>query len=305
MGGITLQQMEVILMAAGATVCEIAADATDTTLPLAQVLVAGDFTDGRAYLPPGWNGSTSEPTPGTWTAITGQSADPTTGTAILTVASLGSKPVAGIRVYLRGPSQSITGTVTADQGKAGTTAWPVSEATLDDAAAAPGTAAPANAVQVGGTDGTDLRALATDASGRAQVTVATALPAGTAAIGSVAQGAAGTAPWLIGRRYAVVPGATADGTAVDAAANLFSAYYSAPSEGYVELTLEIASTGSAAVGQYTLDGGTTWWELRSGADLQPGQAGGWGIIVGSGQSFGVSFKTATTLGHVEARFVYL
>ena len=247
MGGITLQQMEVILMASGATVCEIATGATDTALPLAQVLVSGDFTNGRAYLPPGWNGSTSEPTPGTWTAITGQSADPTTGTAILTVSSLGSKPVAGIRVYLRGPSQSITGTVTADQGKAGSAAWPV----------------------------------------------------------TAAQGSAGSAPWLTGRQYAVVPNPTADGTAVDADANLFTDYYTAPSEGYVELTLTVDASGSAAVGQYTLDGGTTWWELRSGADLQPGQAGAWGIIVGSGQSFGVSFGTATTLGHVEARFVYL
>jgi 5-hydroxyisourate hydrolase-like protein (transthyretin family) len=66
--------------------------------------------------------------------------------------------------------------------------------TVDDAQGTPATTAPTQAVQIGGTDGTDLRALATDTSGRPQVTVATPLPAGTNAIGTVGQA---DAPWSI------------------------------------------------------------------------------------------------------------
>jgi hypothetical protein len=46
---------------------------------------------------------------------------------------------------------------------------PVSEATLDAAIAATGAVIPAKTVQVGGSDGTDIRTLATDASGRQKV----------------------------------------------------------------------------------------------------------------------------------------
>ena len=72
--------------------------------------------------------------------------------------------------------------VTADQGGTWTVealqdgAWTVSSTqgtspwvTADQADGSPGSTAPAKATQVGGTDGTDLRALLTDASGRLQI----------------------------------------------------------------------------------------------------------------------------------------
>lgn len=68
----------------------------------------------------------------------------------------------------------------------------VTEASLDGASATPGAAVPTKALQISGTDGTDARVLLVDTSGRALVTVATALPAGTNTIGSV--NIAGTLP---------------------------------------------------------------------------------------------------------------
>ncbi len=114
-------------MAAGATVCEVAPGATQVGVPLFEVLNSGDFAGGRLYLPPGWNGSTTQPMPGTWTAITGQSASLQTGTAILVVPQLPAVPIPGVRVYLLRPSQ-IGGTIgTVNQGGAGTAPWPVTD----------------------------------------------------------------------------------------------------------------------------------------------------------------------------------
>lgn len=61
----------------------------------------------------------------------------------------------------------------------------VTEATLDASGGAPAAAAPAKALQVGGSDGTDLRALLVDTLGRLQAVIASALPAGTNNIGHV------------------------------------------------------------------------------------------------------------------------
>lgn len=222
--------MEALLMASGATVCEVAADASTTEVPLFEALVAGDFPGGRLYLPPGWNGSPSAPTPGTWTTITAQAVAPTTGTAVLVVPALPAAPVSGMRVYLLRPGQ------------------------------------------VGG------------------------------ALGTVAQGAAGTAPWPVTNQPATVPDALADGSAVAAGAVLFSAAYAVPSDGAVLLTVAVASSGTAAKLQISWDGGTTWWTARSGAAVQPGQVVAIAVPVESGDSFQASFATATTLGRVRAMF---
>ena len=139
--------MEALLMAAGATVCEVAKDATVTSVPLMEALVDGDFPGGRLYLPPGWNGSPSAPTPGTWSTISAQEAAPTVGTAVLVVPTLPAAPVSGMRVYLLRPGQvgGVLGTV--GQGAPGTQPWPVTDqpATVPDALA-DGSAVSAGAV---------------------------------------------------------------------------------------------------------------------------------------------------------------
>lgn len=132
MGGVTYSQFEHLMMASGATVCSVAKDATTTEIPLYEVLVSDDFKDGRIYLPQNYNGSTvaTDAMPATWAAIGSQAADPTTGTAIIILASaLPAAPVDGMRVYLLRPVQvfSPPTTVTANQGTAGTNPWPITD----------------------------------------------------------------------------------------------------------------------------------------------------------------------------------
>lgn len=82
---------------------------------------------------------------------------------------------------------TVSGTVTANQGTAGATAWK----TTDAADGTPGSAKPATAIQVAGTDGVNLRTLSTDSSGVLNVnaafggTVTTALPPDRTVTGSI------------------------------------------------------------------------------------------------------------------------
>lgn len=68
-------------------------------------------------------------------------------------------------------------------------ALPVSEASLTSTIQAPGSASPSEAIQVGGTDGTNLRVLATDTLGRLEITSTGTLTdaSGTITAGGTAQ----------------------------------------------------------------------------------------------------------------------
>jgi hypothetical protein len=200
-------------------------------------------------------------------------------------------------IYRQVPTGSVSGTVTANQGTAGTQAWPVSESTIDGAGGAPGAAAPAKALQVAGNDGTDLRVLATDASG------AVKLAAGSNTIGAINQGAAGSTPWYVTTTPFRVANAVADGTAVSANQALFTASASIPADGMVLFTVDVDASGNAAELQVTRDSGAHWSVCLSGMQLQPGQEYAVAFQVSSGDAWNVSFAGATTIRHVCADFV--
>ena len=122
-------------------------------------------------------------------------------------------------------------------------------------------------------------------------------------IGKVDQGAAGSSPWPVTDQPTGLTGAKADGASVSADESLFSAYYTPTGDGTVLVTVAVDSSGTAAVLQETHDGGTKWWELRSGAKVQPGQEVAIALQVKKGESWGVSFAAATTLGTIFADWV--
>ena len=98
--------------------------------------------------------------------LDGTAGSPSTG--VLTIQGVGSGTAVPVSGTFYQATQPVSGTVTAEiEGHGG--------ATLD---AAPGAAIPTNAVMVGGSDGTDLRAIATDTGGQVKVLIenASAIP---------------------------------------------------------------------------------------------------------------------------------
>ena len=78
---------------------------------------------------------------------------------------------------------SLTGAIPAGTNTIGA----VTEANLDAAIGSQGATAPSKGLLIGGSDGTDLRAILTDSTGKPQVALASALPAGTNSIGAVTE----------------------------------------------------------------------------------------------------------------------
>jgi len=205
-------------------VAHVGPGATTTTIPLADLdLGSANLSGNLALLDAGALGPATPPTIATISSNTAAS---------LTVPALSAAPAEGSTVWLfsvatiqASASENIaqwSGTaVAAPQGDnadgvapvtsgvplilARLTAWTGSAwsrlklavsgslQVRDDATSATSAAAPSVATLVGGTNGTDLYPLLTDATGKPQVTVATALPAGTNTIGAVNQG---TSPWI-------------------------------------------------------------------------------------------------------------
>ena len=96
--------------------------------------------------------------------LDGTAGSPSTG--VLTIQGVGSGTAVPVSGTFYQATQPVSGTVTAEiEGHGG--------ATLD---AAPGAAIPTNAIMVGGSDGTDLRAIATDTGGQVKVLVENTVP---------------------------------------------------------------------------------------------------------------------------------
>jgi hypothetical protein len=103
------------------------------------------------------------------------------GSTLTLQTALGTTPAVGAPVVIY--PANVTVTANENVGEVGGVGVPT-----------PGTAYSGPVIPMGGNDGTDSRDIATDTSGRPQVTVATPLPAGTNAIGTVGQA---DAPWSI------------------------------------------------------------------------------------------------------------
>jgi len=170
MNNIGPQNLVAILSHVSASaVAQVGPNATTTTVPLIGAdLTQADFTGGFAMFDAGALGTNSPPTLAPIASNTATS---------LTFAAgvLSSAPQAGSNVWLYRP-QVFNVQVTAPENVAqwGGAAVEAADATgvvpfrLPYSEATPGAAAPARAVQVAGTDGTDLRALKTDADGTLQ-----------------------------------------------------------------------------------------------------------------------------------------
>ena len=139
--------------------------------------------------------------------LDGTAGSPSTG--VLTIQGVGSGTAVPVSGTFYQATQPVSGTVTAEiEGHGG--------ATLD---AAPGAAIPTNAVMVGGSDGTELRAIATDTGGQVKVLIenASAIPvslSGNQAV-NIAQ-VAGATPSKTNGLF-VVPGDNANSITMKAA----------------------------------------------------------------------------------------
>jgi len=211
---------------------------------------------------------------------------------------------------------------------------------------APGSAAPASAVQVAGTDGTDLRALSTDTSGHLNTNVVSALPAGTNTIGAVnaiqsgswtvadstLAGASG-APASAAPSQAVQVAGT-DGTdlraiattssgqvlvspvasppatlvlnekalATSATTAIMAAAYTVPANGTLNIAVGIESGATATTFLITRNG-TQYLAINAGNNLTAGAEYDVSLPVVAGDTVNFETGAATTLAVLEAFFV--
>lgn len=210
---------------------------------------------------------------------------------------------------------------------------------------APGSAAPANAVQVAGTDGTDLRVLSTDTSGHINANIVSPLPAGTNTIGSVvdstlagATGSPGTAapanaiqvagsdgtdlralstttsgellvapgtnPFPVAKYAALVANET--NVSTSATTPVLSTDYSVPGNGGLNIEVAIASGASATtflVSQDANAASPTYLALNQGTNLTAGALYAFSVPAASGDEVNFETEAATTLALLKVWFV--
>lgn len=282
----------------------VGSGATTTTIPLADLNLAGENLAGNfVLLDAGALGTGSPPT---FATIQSNTATSLTVSALSAAPQQGSElwifAVATIQANIAENIAQWSGTAVApplddqsDSVAAATggiprmlarlTAWTGSAwsrlklaatgslSTRDDSAGSPGTAAPSSALQVGGTDGTNLRALSVDSFGR-----------------------------LVPQPQALVWDAA--GLAVAANTNVFATSYQPPSAGTLTITIGNLSTGANSVASIVKvansapsggSAGTRVFALNSGSVLTAGDIYSFQITVTPNDMYNLQFGTATTV----------
>ncbi len=169
---------------------------------------------------------------------------------------------------------------------------------VSNAVGTPGSAAPANATQMGGTDGTDLRVLVTDSTGVAKT------------MGAYSEAKAGAASPVNSVQVSNFPtsfsGILASGTAIAADGELATSF-TVPANGTVVLSVTLASGAVSSVLQVSRNASAStpfWANLNNGTTLTAGNEFDANIPVASGDVVNLRLVTATTLGWAEFFFVF-
>jgi hypothetical protein len=257
-------------------VAQVGPNATTTTVPLIGAdLTQADFTGGFAMFDAGALGTNSPPTLAPIASNTATS---------LTFAAgvLSSAPQAGSNVWLYRP-QVFNVQVTAPENVAqwGGAAVEAADATgvvpfrLPYSEAAPGAAAPARAVQVAGSDGTDLRALATTAGGAVLIVKSQGTTATTVA--------------------------NAKALATSATTPILGTAYTVPENGVLNIAVGIESGATATTFLVTRNG-TQYLAVNQGNNLTAGAEYDVSIPVAQGDTINFQTGAATTLAVLEVFF---